>query len=210
MEKIKVPFLRKEDAIMLGAKFDRNERIWFIPQELGEENKEKLRQLKNIVAPSEEPENTQEDTSDHTYMRQQYYDWDGSDRMSDVDGSKNINNDEQNSDDFTDTLYVKYDVPDKLSTLRAALLIFENGGMPETEAKRIKLLKCLANPSRQNYPIDYDGMISCEGFNRAYPEELITNLIVGKITGKKKLDDEIDDLDISDEYKMLLHFALPI
>ena len=206
MEEIRVPFLSKKEALSLGAIFDRCSRKWFIPDGLNQEHSEKLRNL------DYKTENPKEDFSGHTYMRQQYYNWDESNHDQD---SVSVS-DEKSQNDISDSMQKEenlpndaYEIPNGLSTLKAAIFIFENG-MPENEQDRIKLLRALGQRNRTNYPISYEGMLSCESFERYYPPSLLSELCFNRITGARRLEDEIADMDISEEQKAFLLFALPL
>ena len=201
MEEIKVPFLCKTQALSLGAIFDRNTRKWLIPDEISKENADKL---KCLGQNPKEQEDT--DSSGHTYMRQQYYDWDGTNENVPSEPKNDISIDVQNEEISPE---VSYESPNKLSSLRAAELIYEKG-MPDNAEDRIKLLRFLGQKTKSNYPITYEGMLNCEAFAEYYPESKLTSLCVGKFTGARKISDEIEALDASEEDKAFLHFALPL
>lgn len=119
-----------------------------------------------------------------------------------------INNPMQKQEKEEKQFYVNSVFPANFTSLQAADYVFQHG-LPEDTGERIKILKALGQRTKNNYPIEYDGMLCCEDFAKRYPPEKLTALCVGKITGNAKLDDEIDRLDISEEEKALLHFALP-
>lgn len=188
MENVTVPFLKKANALELGAVFNRIDRKWYIPSEVPKENREALRNL------SMEPETTEvrtpepEDTSGHTYMRNQYY-----------------------GEDVTESKpQTSCKVPDISNTLEAALFICKNG-LPDSAEERVKLLKILSNRSAAQYPVTYDGMVICsESFANRYPPELLSELCKRCITGARYYVEEINTSDLNEEEKALLFFALPV
>ena len=200
MEEIKVPFLCKEQAISLGAIFDRVTRKWLIPDEISKENADKLKCL------GQDPKEQEDmDSSGHTYMRQQYYDWNGTSNSSEAEPKNDISIDVQNEENSPE---VNYEIPNGLSSLRAAALIFEKG-MPDSVEDRIKLLRFLGQKTKTNYPITYEGMLHCESFAEYYPESKLESLCVGNFNGARKINEEIEALDASEEDKAFLYFALP-
>lgn len=198
MENITIPFLKKKNALELGAVFNREDRKWYIPDGIPEETKEKLRNLSMEEPRSLSIEKTEEpvlesavtdtDSSGHTYMRNQYY----------------------GTETKTQTSQVLLDLSEISCTLEAALFVCKNG-LPEDASDRVKLLKILSNRSTTQYPITYDGMVICsEEFANMYPPELLSDLCKRCITGSRHYVEEINASDLSEEEKALLFFALPI
>lgn len=216
MEEVKIPFLKKNEAISLGTIFDRNLRKWFVPDEgLGFENRILIHRLSDPSYGSEEGKKEDNDTSGHTYMRAQHLDWDGSDGIPDdvleeeEDTPDDTTLDNENQEDLADPVYVNYEFPEGLTSMQAAQIVWEKG-IPASEAGRIRMLRALSQRNRFNYPISYDGMTYCEAFERVYPGERLSNLVKDRLRGTMRLTDEINALDASDEEKAFLLFAFPL
>jgi hypothetical protein len=140
-------------------------------------------------------------------MREQYY---GNDGFSvkiptTVDGEV----EEIPTDVVGDLSYV-FDLDASQGTLKMALQVKEHG-LPALSEERAKVLRILGNRSLDQYPITYDGMISCsDTFRAVYPEEKMIGLVRKVITGAKPYMEEIRQSDLSEEEKALLYFALPM
>ena len=191
MEIVVVPFLKKAGALELGAVFNRTDRKWYVPDNLPEENKEKLRSLaKDPVETSPLPkeQTPDNDTSGLTYIQKQYYE----------------------EPEKRTTSQTVQKLPELSCTLEAALFICRNG-LPEDTGDRVRLLKILSNRSASQYPVTYDGMVVCsESFASKYPPELLSELCKRCITGARHYAEEINASDLNEEEKALLFFALPV
>lgn len=213
MERIAVPFLKKNIAVSLGAVFSREDRFWYIPEDISDEAAEKLR---NLDKPEETPVTSMEeefiedtDTSGHTYMLHQYYE---ESEQIPIESTVTIDGDFENNSTHNENgeFFIKSYINDHMTTLEAALYVYQHGMPSETE-QRILLLKAMSQRALTQYPITYDGILQCcPDFAQRYPQEYLSDLCKRCITGARHFTEDIRISDLTEEEKALLYFALPL
>lgn len=98
-----------------------------------------------------------------------------------------------------------------VDTLKLAYLI-KKYGLPDDTELRTKILLNLNINNEDNYKIDYFKLCDCcDNFKNTYPFiEKVLPLIKDNISMKSNYIEEINQADISNEYKALLFFVLPL
>lgn len=193
MEEIKVSFSQKAAAHQLGAFFDTaNTRKWYIPDDVADDVREALRNLKNapeIVSDISLCDTNNDTDSDHF----------DTDMCAPFSGISDLNEEEWDS------------VLEKEDVLRT-LMAIRDCGIPENENQRIRMLQILSRRRPGDYPVTYDGVCACcDQFETVYPIEDIVRMMQDNVTGINSYAEEIRmSLRLNEEEKALLLFVMPL
>jgi len=194
---INVPFSQKQIVKQLGAQFsyDENQRGWYIPQSLNEDNKNQILQLinnENILSTKFDNEVNVEINNEINNFETPFV----------SDEPINIKNEQILWNQILQT-------NDNLEIM----LGIKKYNMPQDTTLRIKILQSMNRIRKMpnGYPATYEALtIYCEQFNQLYPYEKVIQLLQGLRLDISYIDAIQNAPYMSEEEKALALFAVPI
>lgn len=215
LEKITVLFKYKKKAHDLGAIFG-EDRCWYIPEGISEENKVLLHFLGSDEIPkTAKEEDNKEDIE--IGMNPPIIEEDTEINVEDsTDITETEEQAENNAVSKVSNVAIDYDGFDfnkilEFNDTLATAYAIKKHGLPDDPDMCTKILNNLRKRTPGQYPIDYQGMLQCSpAFEKKYNEEYVTRLIQENINNTGRIEEMVTYANITEEEKALLLLVLPV